>query len=297
MIKSMTGFASRTHELDQASIGVTIRSVNHRYLDVQVRLPQLLAQMESRLRTLVQRRMARGRVELSVSVQARQVPTVEVELNEDVVRAVHAALERARASGLVDGQLGASDLVRMPQALTIRERTLDPDSPEAEALGIGVETAVDRTVSDLDTMRVREGEHLAADLAGRRAAASGLLDRIAVAAEQGRQGLETRLRDRIRELPGDLQGDAAAVAQEIVRLAARSDISEEVVRFRAHLAQWSALEQGPEPCGRKLDFLLQEMNREVNTIGSKADGVPVSELIVEMKAELEKMREQVQNVE
>jgi uncharacterized protein (TIGR00255 family) len=297
MIKSMTGFASRTHELDQASIGVTVRSVNHRYLDVQVRVPQLLAQMESRLRSLVQRRMARGRVELSVSVQARQVPTVDVELNEDVVRAVHAALERARASGLVKGQLGASDLVRMPQALTIRERTLDPDSPEAEALGIGVETAVDRTVSDLDTMRVREGEHLAADLAGRRAAASDLLDRIAVAAEQGRQGLETRLRDRIRELPGDLQGDAAAVAQEIVRLAARSDISEEVVRFRAHLAQWSALEQGPEPCGRKLDFLLQEMNREVNTIGSKADGVGVSELIVEMKADLEKMREQVQNVE
>jgi uncharacterized protein (TIGR00255 family) len=253
--------------------------------------------MESRIRALVQQRMARGRVEVSVSVQARQLPVVEVELNESLIRAVNAALARAREAGLIEGQLDASDLLRMPQALTIRERALEPDSPEAAALEKGVEAAVDRTLSELDTMRVQEGEHLGADLAGRRATAAGLLDRIAVAADRGRQALEARLRDRIEELPADLQGDAAAVAQEVVRLAARSDISEEVVRFRAHLAQWSALEQGPEPCGRKLDFLLQEMNREVNTIGSKADGVPVSELIVEMKAALERMREQVQNVE
>ena len=297
MIKSMTGFASRTHEIEQASIGVTIRSVNHRYLDVQVRVPALVASIEGRIRALVQQRMARGRVEVSVSVQARQVPTVEVELNEGLIHAMNAALERARAAGLIAGQLEASDLLRMPQALTIRERSLDPESPEAAALAQGVEAGVDTAVSDLDTMRVREGQHLAADLAGRRANAASLLDRVAAAAEQGRQALEARVRDRISELPGDLQGDPAAIAQEIVRLAGRSDISEEVVRFRAHLAQWRALEQGAEPCGRKLDFLLQEMNREVNTIGSKADGVGVSELIVEMKAELEKMREQVQNVE
>ncbi len=146
-------------------------------------------------------------------------------------------------------------------------------------------------------MRVREGEHLRADLAGRRETAARLLGRIAAAANEGRDALEARVRERIRDLPPDLQGDPSAVAQEIVRLAARSDISEEVVRFRAHLSQWEALEASPEPCGRKLDFLLQEMNREINTIGSKADGVPVPPLIIEMKAELEKMREQVQNVE
>ncbi len=297
MIKSMTGFASRTDEFEQASVGVTIRSVNHRYLDVQVRLPQIAAHMESRLRALVQQRMARGRVEVSVSVQARRLPAVEVELNENLIRGVNAALARAREAGLIEGRLDVSDLLRMPQALTIRERALDPDSAEAAALEKGVETAVDRTLAELDTMRVQEGEHLGTDLAGRRATVAGLLDRIATAAEGGRQALEARLRDRIGELPADLQGDGAAVAQEIVRLTARSDINEEVVRFRAHLAQWNALEQGPEPCGRKLDFLLQEMNREVNTIGSKADGVRVSELIIEMKAELEKMREQVQNVE
>ncbi len=297
MIKSMTGFASHTHEIEQATIGVTIRSVNHRYLDVQVRLPQIVAQVENRVRGLVQQRMARGRVEVSISVQARHVPTVDVELNEDLVRAVNAALERGRGAGLIEGQLQVSDLLRMPQALTIRERTLEPDSPEAAALEAGIEEAVAATVSDLDTMRVREGGHLAADLAGRRRTCADLLDRVAAAAEDGRVALEQRLRERLKELPADLQADPAAMAQEIVRQAARSDISEEVVRFRAHLAQWSALEQAPEPCGRKLDFLLQEMNREVNTIGSKADGLGVPPIIVEMKAELEKMREQVQNVE
>jgi uncharacterized protein (TIGR00255 family) len=297
MIKSMTGFASRTFETEQASIGVTVRSVNHRYLDVQVRLPQVVASVESRIRTLVQQRMARGRVEASVNLQARQLPTVEVELNEALVQALRDALDRARLAGLVQGDLQASDLLRMPQALTIRERSLDPDSPEAAALAQAVEAAVDAVVSDLDTMRIREGQLLAVDLAGRRATAASLLDRVAVAAEEGRQSLESRLRERVSELPADVQGDPVAIAQEIVRFAARSDISEEIVRFRAHLAQWSALEAGAEPCGRKLDFLLQEMNREVNTIGSKADGVQVPELIVAMKAELEKLREQVQNVE
>ncbi len=297
MIKSMTGFASRTNEVEQASVGVTIRSVNHRYLDVQVRVPPAVAQLEPRIRALVQQWMSRGRVEVSVSLQARQLTAVEVELNEGLVYAVNAALERAREARLIEGRLEVSDLLRMPQALTIRDRSMEPDSPEAAAVEHAIELAVERTLKDLDEMRAREGEHLRADLAARRATSDALLDRIAAAADDGRQALEARLRDRIGELPPDLQGDAGAVAQEIVRLAARSDISEEVVRFRAHMAQWQALEQGAEPCGRKLDFLLQEMNREVNTIGSKADGVPVPQLIVEMKAELEKMREQVQNVE
>ena len=124
-----------------------------------------------------------------------------------------------------------------------------------------------------------------------------LVERVAVAADEGRAALEQRLAERVRELRTGLQADEAAVAQEIVRMAGRSDISEEVSRFRAHVSHWIALADSAEPCGRKLDFLLQEMNREVNTMGSKADGLRVSELIIAAKAELEKMREQVQNVE
>src|ERR671930_213245 len=146
-------------------------------------------------------------------------------------------------------------------------------------------------------MRVREGGHLRMDLEGRKDALTTFITRVAESADQGRTQLEARLQERVREISLDLPVDEAMIAQEIVRAAQRSDISEEVTRFRAHLAHWDALTQGPEPCGRKLDFLLQEMNREVNTIGSKADGLHVSELIINAKAELEKMREQVQNIE
>jgi len=146
-------------------------------------------------------------------------------------------------------------------------------------------------------MRLREGQHLAVDLDARKQGLTTLIEHLAVAADAGRQNLEARLSDRTKELMSLAPADPAAVAQEIVRVAQRSDISEEVTRFRGHLAHWDALAAGPEPCGRKLDFLLQEMNREVNTIASKADGLQVSELIIEAKAELERMREQVQNVE
>jgi uncharacterized protein (TIGR00255 family) len=160
-----------------------------------------------------------------------------------------------------------------------------------------VDRAVEQALSELDRMRTHEGVHLRADVDARHALLAQLVDRLAAAADAGRVALEARLTERIRELTGDMQVDWPTVAQEIVRTAARSDISEEVTRFKAHLAHWISLADGDEPCGRKLDFLLQEMNREINTVASKADGVGVSELIVTAKAELERMREQVQNVE
>jgi uncharacterized protein (TIGR00255 family) len=156
---------------------------------------------------------------------------------------------------------------------------------------------VEQALADLDAMRMREGSHLRVDLDGRKDLLGSLIGRLVGAADQGRASLEARLLERVREITLELPVDEAMLAQEVVRVAQRSDISEEVTRFRAHLAHWDALTEGTEPCGRKLDFLLQEMNREVNTIGSKADGLHVAELIINAKAELEKMREQVQNVE
>jgi uncharacterized protein (TIGR00255 family) len=296
MIRSMTGFASLTREEERATIGVTVRSVNHRYLDVQVRVPHILSELEGRLRSTVQRHVTRGRIEVAVSVQLREPAALEIELNEAFVRALSAALDRARANGVIEGALVPGDLLRLPQALVIREQA-EASVESVAALSHAVERAIDETMVQLDAMRVREGDELRADLDARRQTLADLIDRVAGTAEAGRAAFETRLADRVRELGGEALGDKAAIAQEIVRVAARSDISEEVVRFRSHLGQWAALSDGAEPCGRKLDFLLQEMNREVNTVGAKVDGVQVSELIVAAKAELEKMREQVQNVE
>jgi uncharacterized protein (TIGR00255 family) len=293
----MTGFASVTSEDDRATIGVTIRALNHRHLDLQLRIPQSLASIESETRALVPRFVARGRVELSLSLQLRLAPGVEVEFNDAFGAALERALDQARARGLVTGTLTPGDILRLPQALTIRERPVEADEAAQAEVASRARAAIERALADLDVMRSREGEHLRADLDERRVLVADLVERIAVAADEGRVGVEERLRERVRQLREELQADENAVASEIVRTAARSDISEELARFRAHVSHWVTLADSAEPCGRKLDFLLQEMNREVNTMGSKADGLRVSELVIAAKAELEKMREQVQNVE
>ena len=296
MIKSMTGFASLTRDDERGAIGVTIRAVNHRFLDLQVRLPAAIADLEPRLRAIVQKHLARGRVEVSVSLQLRQGGAPHVELNEDFAQALAAAMEQARGRGLIAGELTPGDLLRLPQALTIRDRLPEAGGVSAQ-LGSVVDDAVEGAILQLEEMRVREGVHLRADLDTRKSLLSGLIARVATAANTGREELEQRLLERAREIAGALPIDQAMLSQEVVRVAQRSDISEEVTRCHGHLAHWDALSDSPEPCGRKLDFLLQEMNREVNTIGAKADGLQVSEVVIQAKAELERMREQVQNVE
>lgn len=293
----MTGFASATREGEHATITVTIRAVNHRHLDLQLRVPQTLAEAEGRIRASVQRRIGRGRVELAAGVQYRHTASVEVEFNEPLAVALSAALEIARSRGLIQGPLNPGDLLRLPQALAIRERPVERDAAMVAELMQMLEGAVEEALSQLDTMRATEGEHLNADLESRRNGLAAMLEEIAEAADQGRLELQARLAARVQELTIEIQADPNLIAQEIVRVASRSDISEEMARFRAHLSHWRSLAESPESCGRKLDFLLQEMNREVNTIGSKADGLRVSNLVISAKAELEKMREQVQNVE
>jgi uncharacterized protein (TIGR00255 family) len=297
MIKSMTGFASAAHEDDRATITVTVRALNNRHLDVQLRVPQLLSAIETDVRALVAKHVTRGRVEVSVALQLRQTPSLEVEFNEAFGQALEAALERARGRGLVTGALTPGDLLRLPQALTIRERPTETDGTLLEDIVTSARAAVGAALADLDSMRSREGEHLRADLENRRTVVADIVERLVITANEGCELLEQRLTERVAQIRSELPPDEAAVAQEIVRFAARSDISEEIARFRAHLAHWTVLAEGSEPCGRKLDFLLQEMNREINTMGSKADGVRVPELVIAAKVELEKMREQVQNVE
>jgi uncharacterized protein (TIGR00255 family) len=295
MIKSMTGFAARSHDDESGTVSVTIRSVNHRFLDLQLRAPSSLAPIEGRLRALIQLRLQRGRVEVAISVQSRRQPLMDVEVNEAVIEGISSALDRARERGLITGALAPGDVLRFPQAITIRERQEDESADAAAAAA--AEATVAEALHALEAMRVSEGAHLRAELDARRARLGELFERAADAAATASTALQARLAERIKELRIDPAVDPAVIAQEIVRFVNRSDVTEEIVRFRAHLEHWQMLSDGPEPCGRKLDFLLQEMNREVNTLGSKAEGAGIPELIVTLKAELEKLREQVQNVE
>ena len=298
MMVSMTGFAAVVREDDLASASVTLRAVNHRFLDLQIRVPPSVSGLEPLVRARLQRRLSRGRVDAFLTLQHKAMPGVDVVLNEPVVAALAAAVARARQHGWVDGPLAPADLLRVPQAVVFREAA-EPaaaggGTPQLQAL---VEAAGDAAADQLQQMRTREGEMLRRDLDARRDGLAQVITELAARAEGGRVATEARLAQRVRDLQADAAVDPALIAQEIVRFASRSDISEEIVRFRAHLEHWARLSEGTEPCGRKLDFLLQEMNREINTIGSKAEGTDVTELVVHAKAELERMREQIQNVE
>ncbi len=294
----MTGFAALTREDAAATVSVTIKSVNHRFLDLQLRVPSMLQHLESTLRTRVQSIVARGRVEVAVSVQQRQSSSFEVEVNESVVAALHAATAPMRESGIVAGHLTLGDLLRIPQAIAVREVAADST---AAAGGTVVDpivlSAVSEALDALDRMRMVEGDLLKKDLDRRCEDVAALVERIVDEAQAAQDTLQVRLQERIAALHIEPAADHAALAAEIVRFVARSDIQEEIVRFRSHITHWKALVDSAEPCGRKLDFLLQEMNREINTIGSKAEGTSVPAHVVTAKAELERLREQVQNVE
>jgi len=298
VIRSMTGFASVSREEPGARVTATIKSVNHRYLDVVVKAPQSLGAVESRVRSLIQQSVARGRIELSLSAEITSPPERDVVLDEALLGRMAAAIDGARERGLVTGALTASDLLRIPQLIEIRAKSSDDAAAAANAAVASlVELVVGEALDALVVMRETEGRFIAADLDTRLDTIGGVVDTLEREARAGQQQLEARLRERLADLPPDLQGDPAALAQEVVRFVARSDVDEEVVRLRGHIEHWRVLAQGEEPCGRKLDFLVQEMNREINTLGSKAEGLRATEIVIGAKSELERIREQVQNVE
>lgn len=292
----MTGFASISREEDGQKVGVTAKSVNHRFLDMAIKAPGALAAVEGRLRSAVQQRLTRGRVELSVTLDLSVAPSYTVTFNDSVVRQVVALVDEARTEGLVTGGLTVSDLLRLPQALEVRAETSGPMAVPDSAIAL-VETTVADAIDALAIMRATEGRFLQDDLDARLRTLAGLVDEIEREARTAQQSLEGRLRARLAELPADLAAEPVTATQEIVRFIARSDIDEEMTRLRGHFAHWLSLVESSEPCGRKLDFLVQEMNREINTVGSKAEGTRVPELVVTAKAELERVKEQVQNVE
>jgi uncharacterized protein (TIGR00255 family) len=279
-------------------VQLTLRAVNHRFLDLLVKAPAALGDAEARVRTRLQQRLTRGRVEVAVGVEATAETVPDVTLNEALLDRIAAALETARERGLVSGTLTASDVVRVPHLLEIRprggDRTAVTLGPELAAL---LDTALDEAIDALVKMRETEGGFLAADLNTRLATLRTHVDELERLSRDGQRSVEARLNERLAGLSLDVQTDPAALAQEVVRFVARSDVDEELVRLRGHFDHWRLLADGPEPCGRKLDFLVQEINRELNTIGAKIEGGRATETVIAAKAELERVREQVQNVE
>ena len=291
----MTGFASLARETDMIVVSITARSVNHRYLDIQIRAPQVLQALESDVRGLIQQCLTRGHVDLTISVEFKRRPDVSVDVDDELMKALVDAANRPDVIDAVTGKWEVGDLLRFPQLVTVSESPRQVD--EISHVEHEVARIVEEAVAAVDEMRLKEGEFLQSDLSERIVILGGLVENIEQSANKSDDSLRERLTQRVDELAPDLGADGAVVAQEVVRFVARSDIHEELTRLRAPMGPWGELVEDTAPCGRKLDFLLQEMNREVNTIGSKAMGAETSKLIVSAKSELEKLREQVQNVE
>jgi uncharacterized protein (TIGR00255 family) len=296
VIRSMTGFASVSREWSGERVHATLKSVNHRFLDLAIKAPSSLGSLEGRLRTTVQERLARGRVEITIVAESIAPPPREVVLDELLLERVAQVLGAARDRGVVTGGLTASDLLHIPHVVDIRPAAPRAGGPSAEVADLVI-AAVEEAADALVRMRETEGRFIATDLDARLTTIHGFTETLVAEAKAGQQELEIRLRQRLEALPADLQGDASAVARELVRFVSRSDIDEEVVRLRSHVEHWRTLAASPDPCGRQLDFLVQEMNREINTIGSKVENVRATETVIAAKAELERIREQVQNVE
>lgn len=291
MIRSMTGFGTGRGASGGEEIAVEIRSVNHKFCEVKVRLPRELAALEPLVVRSVKDRLARGGIDVSLrraGAAGAMAPRVDAALAEAYARAY--AEVQARL-GLHD-PIQLRDIVAAEGVIRLDERDADLDAART-ATDASLAEALDALVS----MRQREGEALATDVENRLAIVESLVARVEVLAPQAVEHHRSRLAERVKELTQGLPLDPGRLAQEVALLADRSDVAEEITRLRSHVAQARALLGGQEPAGRKLDFLVQEMHREVNTIGSKSQHAELSGLVVSLKAEVERMREQVQNVE
>jgi len=292
MILSMTGLGLSAAEGESFQGSATIRSVNHRFLDLGVRLSHALAPLEAEIRQRVQASVRRGRVEVTVRGENRDAPT-RVVASEPLVRGVVAALRQIGQEHGLAGGVALSDVAHFPGCLEVVEDGAAPaDGVRREVLAL-----VEQALAGLDQMRRAEGARLESILIGHLELVSGLTETIARAAEASKAQRCAALSQRVRELQLELPLDEPRLYQEIARLVDRADVYEELVRLRGHVQQAREAMAGTERCGRQLDFLAQEMTREANTIGSKSPSGEVGRAVIDLKTEIERFREQVQNVE
>jgi uncharacterized protein (TIGR00255 family) len=292
MIRSMTGYGSAELERDGKRLTAEIRSVNHRFCEVALRAPKVVSLFEDRIRQLIADRFSRGKFNLTITWSGAGETGEELKVNEVVADRYVALLEKLRERYRLDSGLDLRTLATLPDVFSWEQTALSDE----ETWGM-VRDLTHQACDSMNEMKAREGEALARDLRLRLGLLRQQLELMAARAPQRPQEAKERLTARLRLLLADIEIDPVRVAQEVALMADRLDFTEECVRLAAHVEQFDLLVDGPELAGRKLNFLLQEMNREANTIGSKANDVEVARAVIVMKEEIERLREQVQNVE
>ena len=291
---SMTGYGRAETQIEGRKWMIEIKSLNHRYVEIITRLPNVLSSLEVDIKKRVGERIFRGRIEVSIQADAESGPDngVQYGLNVPLLRNYHSLLVRIKEELNLKEEIDLRTLVRFKEIFIPSETRFDP----AVAWG-GLQKTLDEAIDALIRMRKVEGEALKKDFLARLDTLTRHLGSAKARAPRTVLDYKQRLQERIRELTDGLEMDPVRLSQEVALLADKSDITEEIVRFESHIAQMEKLLQSSEAIGRKLDFLLQEMGREVNTLGSKSNDIAIGQDVIELKSELAKLREQAQNVE
>ena len=294
MLLSMTGYGRAETHGGEKAISVEIRSVNHRFGEVSVRLPKSIAVLENRVRDRVLERLSRGKITLSVTFDGDEEEIASLRMNEEVARRYAAVLQELKAKIGLSGELDVATFVALPDVLRWERKQIDEDTAWRT-----LDPVLGRALDDLITMKQREGEILSRDLIDRVTAIQASIDRIVTHVPLMIDAVRRRLTDRLEDLLRDQEFEYQRyrVEAEVVLFADRVDSTEECVRLRAHCQQFLELVRSPQSSGRKLNFLLQEMNREANTIGSKSLDVEIAREVISIKEEAERLREQAANIE
>ena len=292
MIKSMTGYGRVEAFLDGRSIVVEAKSVNHRFLEIALRMPSALFPLEMEYKKKIGERFQRGRIDVSIRLEGEGADNSRVNLNLDIARAYFDVLNRLIAEFHLQEQVTLRSLTAFRDIFTPPSETkLSPDFLEQ------VEIALQEALSMLGNMRQDEGIALYSDMNMRLKEIAKIMEVVRLRVPEVVLEYQKRLVDRIKELTAGYALDDARLAQEVAIMADRCDITEEIVRMHSHISQFDALLQSDDAEGKKIDFLLQEMNREINTIGSKSNNAEIARQVIDAKSELGKLREQAQNVE
>lgn len=292
MIKSMTGFGRGHKVLNGRDITVEIRSVNHRYYEFSSRLPRSLNYVEERLKSLLQGRISRGKVEVSVLLNNVEAADEKITINRDVVREYIEALRSVKGEfGLTD-DLSLSNVLRIPDAFTVVKTETDE-----EQLWEDIKSTAEEALEHFISMRENEGARMKQDVLSRLAKIEEWVGVVETRSPQVVEDYRKRLYDKMCEVLSSSNIDENRILLEAGIFSEKTAVDEEMVRLRSHIAQFRSMLESGEPVGRKLDFLVQEMNRETNTIGSKVQDIEVTRIVVDQKSEIEKIREQIQNIE
>ena len=292
MIKSMTGYGRAVETVNGREFTVELRSVNNRYLDCSVRLPRILSFGEDAVKQAVKASVSRGKVDVFITVRSEAGDEIQVTLNENVLNGYLAAMRRMTEEFGVKDDISVSTLSRMNDVFVLEKPQVDEDQLLADLMDV-----VNKALQNYDAMRVTEGAALDKDLRSRGETILGFVSLVEAGNAQTVVDYRARLESKLKEVLENTQIDESRILTEAAIFADKVAVDEETVRLRSHLKQMNEMLDGGGAVGRKLDFLLQEMNREANTIGSKCTDVNLARIVVDIKAELEKIREQTQNIE